>query len=488
MNKYPHNRPTCTNQPYNDGAEINYSNNFRNVYNNVNYAFPHNLHSDIIRSDPLLPSILNFDFNKDYRTNSRGPTPKTMTHHNNQSYFENDPVLHHSSTTRKTEPAKQNNPQEKCGIKTLLNTKSKMIYPFDKVEQSLPHTQTLSKSTSVAHKPDTVPKISSPCKPMETIKPVVPPPIVKKGEDETQLHNFIEKEVLSIKENFIVEQPAETKAIINVEKEIADSCLPKIDLLTSINCIAKEETPAATTENLSDIENRMTNRTKSKKIDNKNHDISIVNMEDKQDKNRKMDDNKDKPVATETKPVPEVKPDQPAQTETIEPETKKPESSTTFGKKETNPITGEITFNWPALSLDNINTTFKVVGNLKEGIKLKVVENKYLSEDNAIVAAVARYTAGEGRDKIISFLDHLFLETKRNIDSLLIDIRSGVDVDTNVSDLENTIGNMMIFLHRYEVMRNVYVKDTGVHAKMGVTRNKFFNYRSALFRNMVIPK
>lgn len=145
---------------------------------------------------------------------------------------------------------------------------------------------------------------------------------------------------------------------------------------------------------------------------------------------------------------------------------------------------------FPELNLDYINISFKVVGDLKEGSKLNIVDNLYLAEDNnnSFIRPITRYSSGQNRDKIMDFLDHLFLETKRNTEIVLSNIRNDIDVDNNVSVLENLVINMVIFLHRYDIMKNVYKEDSGTYSRLGIIRNKFYTFRHSLFRDITIPK
>ena len=144
--------------------------------------------------------------------------------------------------------------------------------------------------------------------------------------------------------------------------------------------------------------------------------------------------------------------------------------------------------NWKSLSVDMIMTSFKVIADLPDGAKLKIVNGTHLAKEDSYVACLSRYSEGQGRDKIISFLDHLFLESERNIYEILDNIRNGNNVDTNVSVLNGVISKIHIFLHRYEKMRNVYIQDSSAFARLGIIRDKFFTFLNTLFRNMVIPK
>lgn len=217
-------------------------------------------------------------------------------------------------------------------------------------------------------------------------------------------------------------------------------------------------------ENLSDIEDRMNEKKKKndieerivekkKKNDVKNSNNGILNV----DKNKEINDKIIRNTITIT-------------------ENNKIKN---FDKDEQE---------WPILNVEHINTTFKVIGDLKEGSKVKIVDDRYLAEDNSFVVSFSRYTTGQSREKIMSFLNHLFDETKRNTLLLLTDIRNENDIDNKVSELENVVSNMMIFLHKFDTMRHVYKTDTGTHAKLGVIRNKFFTFRQSLFRDLAIRK
>ena len=141
---------------------------------------------------------------------------------------------------------------------------------------------------------------------------------------------------------------------------------------------------------------------------------------------------------------------------------------------------------WPELSVEEINITFKVVGDLGENCKVKVVDERYLARDDAIFTCYTRYSGGQGRDKILSFLEHLLKETIRISNNLLEVIRSKTDVDNEISSLEILISGLMIFLHKYDIMRNVYKTDTGTTARFGVMKNKFGAFRQNFFRRILL--
>ena len=143
------------------------------------------------------------------------------------------------------------------------------------------------------------------------------------------------------------------------------------------------------------------------------------------------------------------------------------DSKTNESKKNNEIKPVEIKDEWPLLTIDMIGTSLKVVGDLPANAKLKIVNNSHFAEDNSIMGSISRYSRGQGRDKVISFMDHLFIETERNIWSILRNIREKSDVDTNVSVLQGTVAKLHIFLHRYENMRAVYKSDSSAFARLG---------------------
>jgi hypothetical protein len=143
---------------------------------------------------------------------------------------------------------------------------------------------------------------------------------------------------------------------------------------------------------------------------------------------------------------------------------------------------------WPSLTLADINTTFNVVGGFKTGTRLKIVDERYLAEDGSYLSSVYRYTGGQSREKNLSFVGHLFNETKRHTVKLLAEIRQGEDIDTKISELDTMIGKMMVFIHNFDMIREPYQADTGTYAKFGVILDSFSTFRRSFFRDMVLTK
>ena len=143
---------------------------------------------------------------------------------------------------------------------------------------------------------------------------------------------------------------------------------------------------------------------------------------------------------------------------------------------------------YTTLSIDDINTSLKVIGDLKPGIKLKIVDEKHLAEDNGTLNFITRYNSGQGRDQIIEFLENIYVEVTRHSSNILADIRSEINVDNNLSILQGLIYKISVFLHNYETMRVVYKHDSRAYSRLGLTRDKFFMFISTFFRDVIVPK
>jgi len=504
------------------------------------------------------PNILNFDLKNNKSKQTTNNAPKTDNTNVGSKYLNTNHSSdnNNESTNKESNQIDMNqnkNSEKKYGIKKLLSTQSKIIYPFNKMDQIVDKTSSscskhLSENTtnplvmlrnevsSIALSPREQPSLLSKdkvfplAKPMEiALPPREQPSLLSKDKvvvvsdqmnidyqhsqslnsvkksDTSSVNDKLENNMVitenkSIQEQLPKDEPNKNTSncsnCSNIEKKM-DQFIEQEGLTVKESFIETEKIEKTETQNtsrsepnylqfkpfeqnnrgtaleiLSDIESSMASGKNIKKIDIKNDDNTIVNMNSKKESETNMNDNK--PVTEEEpKNSPVISKDLDT-AETIHLEEKLNESKE---KDE-----------WPELSIEDINTTFKVIGDLRDGAKLKIVENRYLAEDTAYFTSVTRYSSGQSREKTMSFLSHLFNETKRNTEQLLVDIRNNIDVDTRVSELENVISNMMVFMHKYDVMRNVYKSDTGAHAKLGVIRNKFYTFRGSLFRDLAIPK
>ena len=509
-----------------------FSENFKNTYNFIEKnlsTFDEMLKNEEI---PSLSNILNFDIkNKLKHTNNN---QINICHIENESYSNKNLKKKHEQHTKQSnhqlskynncdmdnnnehkytdQQSEQKNP-EKCGIKTLLNTKSKITYPFDKIDHdNEKYIMSNNPYSTITTTEDL--KLDCPYNnKMQTNEHITPTKEkkVQLNDSEKQIEEYIQQESLIVGENFI-----ETVSVLNGQFEVSETkevdninIKQKEENKSNIN-VSNEQKKICTSEylisdpqnkiinipiindnigkNFNDIENKMDGRESIKKIDIKNHDNIIVNMNDKIEMNTNLAGNNFSASTSTSTSIENNKLNGSDnyllqnqiydEQKDLDKQSEKNVENKTFEHKE----------EWPELTVDMIGTSFKVIGDLPNNSKLKIVNNTHLAEDNSYLGSISRYSTGQGRDKIISFLDHLFHETERNIWFILKNVREGNNVDTNVSILQGIIGKTYIFLHRYENMRNVYKTDSSAFARLGIIRDKFFTFLNTLFRDLAIPK
>ena len=292
-------------------------------------------------------------------------------------------------------------------------------------------------------------------------------------------------------------------------KKINDSISSPLETMEKINDSISgfvEEFDTSTVNKIqssNDIENKIEQKENIKKIDIKNHNYNIDNMNSIQYSNTTMDiNNNSKGNRTNEKTntddlhktiepsqkVTEVTNDSVPKSQSIDNEKLTETNTTSASQTETKESkeSEKIENEWPSLSIDQILITFRVIGDLKEGTKLQLVDNTHLAEDNSYAIGLTRAWKGQGREKIISFLEHLLLETKRNMLLIIANIRNGMDIDNNISKLLGFFTKLHVFLHKYDVVRAVYKSDTGTYARLGVIRDNFFTFSNTFFRDLVL--
>ena len=232
-------------------------------------------------------------------------------------------------------------------------------------------------------------------------------------------------------------------------------------------------------ENLSDVES-IVQMPKQKKIDSKTGDNIQVNIENKQDTIINME----KEISNPSKSA-----ETPSETKTITADKSSGAESKTDEIKavETKQKPVIEPKKWPQLSADDVNTSFKVLESLKDGQKLVIVNDKYLAVDTSLIPSLSRGWNNQGRDYLLNFLDHLFEETKRIVEITENDIKKDINFDDNVDAMKNLIGRISGFLTSFEIMQDVYKGDSGVRARFGVIKSKFYTFLSTYFRKLYVP-
>ncbi|MDR3598176.1 hypothetical protein, partial [Clostridium sp.] len=128
------------------------------------------------------------------------------------------------------------------------------------------------------------------------------------------------------------------------------------------------------------------------------------------------------------------------------------------------------------LSLNDINTSFRVVALMKKWDKL-LVKEKYLEIDRNII----RWTEGVTRLDIINFLNHLLNESNRNIDNLLDNIKHNEDTNENIFTLETYVCNLIIFMDKFNIIEESYSIDSLTASKILTIKNGFEKHYSHIF-------
>jgi hypothetical protein len=149
---------------------------------------------------------------------------------------------------------------------------------------------------------------------------------------------------------------------------------------------------------------------------------------------------------------------------------------------------------WPKLTSANINTSFKVVGDILPAQKVNIIDNCCLAIDNSYVSGYFRYTSGQSREKLMSFLVHLLEEAKILAEDLLTSIRTSYRenpgnnnvVNNKLPELRNFHRNLIAFLHKFDTMKNVYHDDSKTYASLGDIRNNFYTFEDSFYRDLVL--
>ncbi|XWV25529.1 hypothetical protein QJ856_gp0228 [Tupanvirus deep ocean] len=140
---------------------------------------------------------------------------------------------------------------------------------------------------------------------------------------------------------------------------------------------------------------------------------------------------------------------------------------------------------WNDLTIDNINTSLKVVTDLKIGYKLKVIDKSFLAPDDSYVYAWRSYWNGASRDVIISFLEHLFEQTNSQMSKLISDIKSNTKNNyKNIGILNDLVHNLSTFLHGFNKIKDVYKSDASCCARLDNIYKKYVNMHTIIICEM----
>ena len=133
---------------------------------------------------------------------------------------------------------------------------------------------------------------------------------------------------------------------------------------------------------------------------------------------------------------------------------------------------------WPELSIDDINTSFLSLVNLQPNYKLKVLDRKNLVIDDSYLYMFRSEKNGQSRNAIISFLEHLLAQTEIMANKL-------VKEKSPVCILSNLIHNMSTFIHHFDKLKKIYLKDNTICVKLDVIHKNYTNRHSIIFRQFI---
>lgn len=155
---------------------------------------------------------------------------------------------------------------------------------------------------------------------------------------------------------------------------------------------------------------------------------------------------------------------------------KTPSDSTNVIRKVSNSI-------FPDLNVDSINASLKVMGNLQKGFKLMLKDNdSCLGVDQSNYMFSRKYK----REDIELFLLHLENQISKVLNQLLTDIQKGVDMDNNISALDEMLHNLAVANHNYDSISSVYQADTLAYSKFMTIKNKFTTLWKNFIRKMAL--
>lgn len=140
---------------------------------------------------------------------------------------------------------------------------------------------------------------------------------------------------------------------------------------------------------------------------------------------------------------------------------------------------------WNELTIDDINTSLKVITELQPGYKLKIINKSYLAPDNSYTYLCRSYWNGADRNTIINFLEYLFDQISLQINKLITNIKT--DSKNNykkIGTLNDMIHNLSTFIHNYNKIKYVYKSDTSCCSRLDNIYKKYINLHTIIMCEM----
>lgn len=148
---------------------------------------------------------------------------------------------------------------------------------------------------------------------------------------------------------------------------------------------------------------------------------------------------------------------------------------------------------FPTLTVNDIITSFKVIGGLELGSKVRIEKDRFFAKDDTYLQSFFRKTT---QKDIIDFLNHIYSETQRIVNGIITNIIEKTKLgetrtpqfDLYISDFQNIFISMSVFLHNFETMAAPYRDQTVTFAQLDNIHQNFTNYLTITFRSIFIKQ
>lgn len=89
------------------------------------------------------------------------------------------------------------------------------------------------------------------------------------------------------------------------------------------------------------------------------------------------------------------------------------------------------------LNYEDVQINLRLLGDLKEGEKLMVTENRYIHVDQRYIQGIRRYISSDSRSKSLEFINHIINWSKRYCSDAVNAINANKNIQDNMTTLIN---------------------------------------------------
>lgn len=143
---------------------------------------------------------------------------------------------------------------------------------------------------------------------------------------------------------------------------------------------------------------------------------------------------------------------------------------------------------FPPLTYDGVLINIRVISELKPGYKLMLSQKEdgtfYLNIDNTYFQGYTRWVNGQGREKIIKFLEHLISETNNCTQKILYDIKSGMNVNDNMIRIQKINTDIDNCLNNFDTIKVAYEGNSETCSRINQVKTNLNLFRDGLTREL----